>query len=193
MELSERQKRFFYKEGYLKVAGAVPRVMVDAARQVINAEMGKGNTNPFSEINTAPVIADLFNETPVFSLLESALGKGNLQRCQAGGIKLNFPRAPGSSADALTKKLDGAEAVGISMGSRPWATACAGCAKTGRITAILRRLPRCIWTTCPCPMAAILPCGPSRITFLRIISENTGTKFWTTTCPMSHCPKIRYL
>ena len=121
MTLNERQKRFFYEQGYLKVAGAVPRVMVDAARQAINAEIGKGNANPFAEINTAPVIADLFNETPVFSLLESALGTGNLQRCRAGGIKLNFPRPPGSSADVLTREigwgrsgghLDGIKAVG---------------------------------------------------------------------------------
>ena len=46
MELTKSQKRFFYEEGYLKVSGAVPRVMVDAARQAINAEIGKGNTNP---------------------------------------------------------------------------------------------------------------------------------------------------
>lgn len=30
MELTESQKRFFYEEGYLKVPGAVPRVMVHA-------------------------------------------------------------------------------------------------------------------------------------------------------------------
>ena len=38
MELTESPKRFFYEEGYPKVLGAVPRVMVDAARQAINAE-----------------------------------------------------------------------------------------------------------------------------------------------------------
>ncbi len=122
MELTESQKRFFYEEGYLKVSGAVPRAMVDAARQAINAEIGKGNTNPFPEINATPVITDLFNETPAFSLLESALGEGNLQRSQTGSIKLNFPRPPGSlPKDTLTEKigwgrsgghLDGIKAVG---------------------------------------------------------------------------------
>ena len=41
MKLTESQKRFFYKEGYLRVSGAVSRAMVDAARQAINAEIGK--------------------------------------------------------------------------------------------------------------------------------------------------------
>ena len=53
------------------MSGAVPAVMVDAARQVINAQAGKGNRNPFPEINSTPVITDLFNETSIFSLLES--------------------------------------------------------------------------------------------------------------------------
>ncbi len=131
MKLTESQKRFFYKEGYLRVSGAVSRAMVDAARQAINAEIGQrcttatavhGNTNPFPEINATPVITDLFNETPVFSLLESALGEGNLQRSQTGSIKLNFPRPPGSPpTGTLTEKigwgrsgghLDGIKAVG---------------------------------------------------------------------------------
>ena len=43
-----------------------------------------------------PVIADLFDETPVFSLLESALGKGNLQCQSHGAVKLNFPAGVGT-------------------------------------------------------------------------------------------------
>jgi len=62
MQMTESQKRFFYEEGYVKVSGAVPRVMVDAARQTINAEMGKGNSNPFPDINSTPMITDLFND-----------------------------------------------------------------------------------------------------------------------------------
>ena len=106
MKLTDSQKRFFYQEGYVKVSSAVPAVMVDAARQAINAQMGKGNGNPFPELNSTPVITDLFNETSVFSLLESALGEGNLQRVNSGGIKLNFPRSPGSSTSiGLSEKI----------------------------------------------------------------------------------------
>ena len=32
MQLTDGQKRFFYREGYVKVSGTVPAVMVDAAR-----------------------------------------------------------------------------------------------------------------------------------------------------------------
>ena len=78
MKLTDSQKRLFYQEEYVKVSVAVPAVMVDTTRQAINAQMDKGNGNPFPEINSTPVITDLFNETPVFSLLESALGEGSL-------------------------------------------------------------------------------------------------------------------
>ncbi len=37
MELTKSQKLEFYREGFLKIEGAVPRVMVAAARQAINA------------------------------------------------------------------------------------------------------------------------------------------------------------
>ena len=86
MKLTDSQKRFFYQEGYVKVLSGVPAAMVDAARRAINAQMGKGNGNPFPEINSTPVITDLFNETSVFSLLESALGEGNLQHVNSGGM-----------------------------------------------------------------------------------------------------------
>ena len=57
---------------------AVLAVMVDATRQAINVQMNKGNGNPFPKINPTLVITDLFNETPVFSLLESASGEDSL-------------------------------------------------------------------------------------------------------------------
>ena len=96
MELTKSQKLEFYREGFLKIEGAVPRVMVEAARQAINAEIGKGARQAFADIRAMPVIADLFDETPVFSLLESALGKGNLQCQSHGAVKLNFPAPVGS-------------------------------------------------------------------------------------------------
>ena len=68
MKLTESQKQFFYEEGYLRVPGAVSRVMVDAARQAINAEIGKGNTNPFPEINATPVnYGPIQRNTRIFS------------------------------------------------------------------------------------------------------------------------------
>jgi hypothetical protein len=97
MELTKFQKQEFYEEGCLTIEGAVPRVMVDVARQAINAEIGKGESRGFPNIRSAPVITDMFNETPVFSLLESAMGKGNLQEQRNGAAKLNFPAQVGTS------------------------------------------------------------------------------------------------
>ena len=47
MKLTDSQKRFFYQKGYVKVSGVVPAVMVDAARQAINAQMGIHVHNEF--------------------------------------------------------------------------------------------------------------------------------------------------
>ena len=125
MELTHCQKREFYKNGYLKIPGAVPRLMVNAARHTINYTIGQGEKNPFPELSRAAVITDLFNKTPIFSLLESALGTGNLCPCKNGSITLKYPMPVGApineSHQILTKAigwgrggghLDGLKAVG---------------------------------------------------------------------------------
>ena len=38
--LSAAQKRFFYEEGYIKIPGAVPQIMVEAARHAMNHSIG---------------------------------------------------------------------------------------------------------------------------------------------------------
>jgi hypothetical protein len=38
--LSAVQKRFFYEEGYIKIPGAVPQIMVEAARHAMNHSIG---------------------------------------------------------------------------------------------------------------------------------------------------------
>ena len=38
--LTQLQKQEFYRNGFTKVAGVVPRLMVDAARQAINHSIG---------------------------------------------------------------------------------------------------------------------------------------------------------
>jgi len=125
MELTHCQKREFYKNGYLKIPGAVPRLMVNAARHAINYTIGQGEKNSFPELSRAAVITDLFNKTPIFSLLESALGTGNLCPCKNGSITLKYPMPVGApineSHQILTKAigwgrsgghLDGLKAVG---------------------------------------------------------------------------------
>ena len=96
MHLTDSQKKEFYGEGWLKISGAVPKVMVDAARRSINNGLGQGMRHPFGEINGTQAITDMFNKTSISSLLESALGEGNLQEQRNGAIKLNFPATVGA-------------------------------------------------------------------------------------------------
>ena len=42
MELTYAQKEQIYEQGFVKVAGVVPRVMVEAALRAINHSIGQG-------------------------------------------------------------------------------------------------------------------------------------------------------
>ncbi len=100
--LSLRQKQEFYENGYLVVPGVVSQLMTEAARKAINrsvGEVGMHEADPSkfrkamycSELCNQPVITDLFNESPFFSIAESLLGKGNVQAARSGQIPLRFP------------------------------------------------------------------------------------------------------
>src|SRR5262245_40167805 len=90
MELTRRQKLQFYEEGYLKIPGVVPRVMVDAARHAMNHSIGEEgmykedlaamrSRSYCRELQNAPVLTDLFNQSPIIPLAESLVGAGNVQ------------------------------------------------------------------------------------------------------------------
>jgi hypothetical protein len=101
MQFNFQQKREIYENGYTIIRGAVPQVMVNEARRAINASVGQGmNVDEMTkfraqsycpEVRTTPVITDLFNKTPVFSMAESVLGEGNFDEAGAGQIALRFP------------------------------------------------------------------------------------------------------
>jgi hypothetical protein len=101
MQLSFVQKRQFFEQGFLLIPGVVPRVMVDAALRAINHSVGEGmapDEMPIMraqtycrEITQTPVISDLINGTPAFSLAESALEAGRVRPVKGGQIALRFP------------------------------------------------------------------------------------------------------
>ena len=95
MQMTPAQKRQFYRDGYVLVRGAVPKLMADDARRAINRHMGSRPLAPGRNpgLSDRPVIADLFNKSPLWSLCESVVGKGNLIPPRAGNVKLNFPDA----------------------------------------------------------------------------------------------------
>jgi ectoine hydroxylase-related dioxygenase (phytanoyl-CoA dioxygenase family) len=101
MQLTYAQKQEFYKNGYVKLPGVVPQVMIDAAVRAINASVGQGidpaqvpiyQSRSFCpELQREPVITDLFNKTPALGLAESMIGVGKIQPVGAGQIALRFP------------------------------------------------------------------------------------------------------
>ncbi|MBT7805119.1 hypothetical protein HN766_06510 [Candidatus Poribacteria bacterium] len=127
MQLTPAQKRFFHEEGYVKIPGAVPRVMVDAALHAINHSLGYEGMNKddlptmrarsyCTEVRGSDVMAGLFNDTPVFSAAESMLGAGNVGKAGAAQIALRFPGAlwqtpgpPGGHLDGLGSGTNGIE------------------------------------------------------------------------------------
>ena len=134
MELTPKQKREFYEEGYLVVRDAVPRIMVDASRHVINHSLGSEGMNKddlpaFRSRSYCPeaqkhlAITDLLNRSPVFPLLESLIGSGNVLTAGAGQIALRFPGPvftspgePGGHLDGLGTGINGLEKGTYSRG-----------------------------------------------------------------------------
>lgn len=117
MQLTNDQKRAMYKDGYVTVRGAVPKVMIEEARRAINHHLGSKGLPPddlprMSATSYCPglggeaVMTDLFNKTPLFALCESLVGPGNLLPTTGTQIALRFP---GATADRKEPKghLDG--------------------------------------------------------------------------------------
>lgn len=101
MQLTYAQKQEFYQNGYVKIPGVVPQVMVDAAVRAINASIGQGidpaqvpiyQARSFCpELQREPVITDLFNKTPALALAESMIGVGKFKPVGGGQVALRFP------------------------------------------------------------------------------------------------------
>ena len=101
MKLNYAQKLEFYDKGYVRIPGAVPSVMVDAAVKAINHSFGNGidpaqmitfQARTFCpELREAPEITDLYNRTPVKALAESMIGNGKINPVKGGQIAVRFP------------------------------------------------------------------------------------------------------
>lgn len=101
MELTWIQKQQLYQDGYVQVPGVVPKVMVDTALRAINHSIGEGMSaeemprmraqSYCRELTREPVITDLIQRTPAWSLAESAIGEGKIKPVGGGQIALRFP------------------------------------------------------------------------------------------------------
>ncbi len=118
MMLTRAQKRQFVEEGYLKIPGVVPKVLVDAARQAVNHSIGyvglggedpENNRSAFfcSELLQAPVILDLYSKSPVLAIAESLMGAGNVLPVKSAKPYPRFPLPPGQDPPPIRGHLDG--------------------------------------------------------------------------------------
>jgi len=101
MQLSHAQKQAIFENGFVKIPGVVPRIMVDAALRAINHSVGQGmapddmvrfrSQSYCPELQNTPVITDLFLKTPAWALAESLIGEGRLRPIRGGQIAIRFP------------------------------------------------------------------------------------------------------
>lgn len=101
MQLNFKQKQQIFEDGFVHVPGVVPRVMIEAAQRAINNSLGQGvhpdDIARFSaqsycpEVQSTPVITDLYNATPLRALAESAIAPDVLKGVGSGQIALRFP------------------------------------------------------------------------------------------------------
>jgi hypothetical protein len=118
MILTHSQKTRFKDEGYLKIPGAVPKVMIDRVLHGINHSLGEEGMNKENlptlraqsyckEIREHEAVTSLLNDSPVFSAGEELIGVGNLKKAPSGQIALRFPRPLGVDPPPPNGHLDG--------------------------------------------------------------------------------------
>ena len=123
MELTYAQKQEIFKNGFVKVPGVVPQVMVDEALRAINSSVGEGmdmddmvtfrSRSYCPELQGSSVITNLLNQTPAWELAESAIGEDKIVRPTGGQIALRFPSTqdpppkPGGHLDGMHSPHNG--------------------------------------------------------------------------------------
>lgn len=116
--LTDAQKREFVEQGFLKIPGAVPKVLIDAARRAVNHSIGNvglggedmaSSRSAFfcAELLEAPVILDLYHKSPVMQIAESLMGEGNVLPVTRAKPYPRFPLPLGEDAPPPRGHLDG--------------------------------------------------------------------------------------
>lgn len=123
MELTVEQKRTFAEMGFVRLPGVIPRERTDTALRAINASLGDQGMPPDDlptlrarsycpELTKTPPITDLLNGTPLWEIVESAIGMGKIGPVNHGQIALRFPsmdppRAPHPHIDGMYTPTNG--------------------------------------------------------------------------------------
>jgi len=120
LHLSEAQRAAFYRDGYLKIAQAIPPSAVERALTAINADLGRGldpaRIQEFyarsfcPALRNAPEVLDLFEATPARTFADALVAPGGLRSPQMAQIALRFPsgsRATGGTPALAQPHVDG--------------------------------------------------------------------------------------
>jgi hypothetical protein len=116
--LTQGQKREFVEQGYLKIPGVVPQVMIEAARRKVyhsigNVGMGGENLEKSrggyfcAELMSDETIIDMYNKTPVMEIAQDLMGDGNVEPIGRAKTYPRFPLPLGEEPDALRGHIDG--------------------------------------------------------------------------------------
>ena len=184
-----RQKRQFYEEGYLKIAGAVPKVLVDESStfgQPLHRHCRSGRRR-YGEQRSAFHCAELM-EAPV--ILDHIINLDHRNRRRV---------------DGQGQRLACGQGKAISPFSSGSGRRCAGTARSfGRdrqrhewhAQRLLRAegslpLPSCISRICWNPYAGNFTVWPSLIARTRLIFRKSAMKRWLKACPASICRQSR--
>jgi hypothetical protein len=116
--LTGSQIESFYEEGYVQISGAVPKLMVDAARRAINHSIGavgqssddldNFRTGAYcDELKNSSTMTDLFNRTPVMAAAEQLIGEGKVLPVKGVQMAMRFPVSLDDDVSEPRGHLDG--------------------------------------------------------------------------------------
>lgn len=102
MRLTDERRHHLFEHGVLRLPGIVPDALVENGRRAINASLGERGMDPQQlttyrartycpELIAQPVIADLYNASPVREIAEAAIGTDRIRPVESGQIALRFP------------------------------------------------------------------------------------------------------
>lgn len=130
VDLTQQQKREMYENGFAALPGIVPQELVHQAVRAINHSLGTSGLHPDAltylrfrtycpELSSSPAILDLLYESPLWNIVQAAVGEGQASKPTWAQIALRFPRgddptAPDGSASPerlapMTPHIDGAK------------------------------------------------------------------------------------
>ena len=117
MSLTPTQKADFQRDGFLHLPGAIAPEQLENALHAIYHRLGQGvpaeelrtwqSQSFFPDLQTQPVVTDLFNASVLRPNLQDLMGAENVAPAQAAQLALRFPRELGAPIYPPGPHIDG--------------------------------------------------------------------------------------